>query len=110
MAEYIIFILLGVVMGILLCLFLWEQKSLFTASLKFVTQAKLTNQSKEKQRNLEMILGLFEKHETLTNAIIRQELGFDDRVVVNYMDELEKLGKVRQIGKTGVDTHYELVR
>lgn len=110
MTEYIILIAFGVVIGILLCLFFWEQKSLFTSSLKFVTQVKLTNQSKEKQRNLELILALFAKHETLTNAMVRQELGFDDRVVVNYMDELEKLGRVKQVGKTGVDAHYELVR
>jgi predicted transcriptional regulator len=52
---------------------------------------------------------LFQKYPTLTNAIIRQELGFDDRVIVNYMDELERLGKVRQVGKTGKNAYYERI-
>jgi len=36
-------------------------------------------------------------------------LGVSDATVVRYMDELEKAGVIRQVGKTGVDAHYEKV-
>jgi predicted HTH transcriptional regulator len=43
------------------------------------------------------------------NREIREHLGVTDRTVVNYMDELEREGKVRQVGKTGKGVVYRIV-
>lgn len=111
MIEYTLLIVLGVILfAVLVILFVALAIYKKIGGVKSAGHGLIDEQGRTKQRNLELILKLFEKHEVLTNAIIRQELGFDDRVVVNYMDELERLGKVRQVGKTGVDAHYELVR
>jgi hypothetical protein len=36
-------------------------------------------------------------------------LGIPESTVTRYFDELEKEGKIKQIGKTGRDVAYELV-
>ena len=64
--------------------------------------------SLKKRRNLERILALFNNYSTLDNATIRRLLDFDDRTVVRYMDELERMDKVTQVGETGRKTFYKL--
>ena len=44
----------------------------------------------------------------LTNADIREALGISAASVVRYMDELEKEGKVEQVGDTGRGVAYRL--
>jgi len=109
---YVILLLLSIaVLLFILAVFL---KSI-TTMLKKITikpiwyNRMIAEKMEEKKRNLERILTLFADQPKLTNAMIRQALGFDDRVIVNYMDELEKIGKVRQVGKTGVNAHYEII-
>ena len=113
MMEYTLFIVLAAILFVLLVILLVLLAMYRKIPLRGPTPERgdglIEEQAQKKQRNLELILALFAKHEVLTNAIIRQELGFDDRVIVNYMDALELMGKVRQVGKTGVDAHYELV-
>lgn len=72
------------------------------------TFGKLTGQSAKKQKRLDRIIALLEPDKELTNADIRNSLGVSSRTVVRYMDELEKTGKVKQVGKTGVHTTYRL--
>jgi predicted HTH transcriptional regulator len=43
-----------------------------------------------------------------TNAELREHLGVTDRSVVRYLDELEKEGKVEQVGNTGRSVTYRL--
>ncbi len=61
-----------------------------------------------KRANLKKIIAFFNEKSTLSNSEIRQYLGISDRVVVNYMDELEKMGKVEQVGETGRSVYYKL--
>jgi Fic family protein len=64
----------------------------------------------EKKRNLEAILGLMESgNQPLTNNQVEQMLGIPESTVTRYFDELEKEGKVKQVGKTGRDVFYERV-
>lgn len=67
----------------------------------------LEKQQEQKKQNLEKIMEMFAGNAELSNAEIRQKLGLDDRTVVNYMDELERQGKVMQAGKTGRYTRYK---
>ncbi len=68
------------------------------------------NQAKDtkKREHLEKIMALFNDVPALTNAYIREKLSFDDRTVVRYMDELERQGKVEQVGDVGYTVHYRL--
>ncbi len=66
-------------------------------------------QASDKKKNLESILGLLETNTPLTNNHIEQMLGIPESTVTRYMDELERQGKVRQVGTTGRDVFYELV-
>jgi len=106
MILYIIFFVLVVILMILTAI--WFRLGIAFLKKPPVLRGIVKEQIGVKQHNLELILALFAKHDTLTNAIVRQELGFDDRVVVNYMDELEKMGKVKQIGEIGKYVYYEL--
>jgi len=44
----------------------------------------------------------------LSNAKIRETLGVSSRTAVRYLDELEKKGKVEQVGKIGHAVTYRL--
>ncbi len=109
MAEYIFIIILAAILVVLVAILftLWIMKAKMVVA-PTGGSPHLDVRRHTKQHNLELILALFAKYPTLTNMIIREELGFDDRVIVNYMDELEAMGKVRQIGDTGKYVHYEL--
>jgi predicted HTH transcriptional regulator len=62
----------------------------------------IEKQAEEKKRNLAAILGLMESgNQPLTNNLVEQMLGIPESTVTRYFDELEKEGKVRQVGKTG---------
>ncbi len=110
--DFITIILLALILLALIAIFL-KLRVLFPGfgtSKMLTSYGILDGKSQTKQHNLELILALFAKYPQLTNTIIRRELDFDDRVIVNYMDELEKQGKARQVGKTGARAYYELTR
>lgn len=66
------------------------------------------DQTVKKQANLNRILEMFKERSELTNQKIRQALKVSSKTAVNYLDELEKLGKVKQVGKTGRAVIYKL--
>lgn len=65
-------------------------------------------QSVHKQRNKQKIMDLFQKEKELSNEQIRNALKVSYRSVIRYMDDLEKEGKVRQMGNTGRGVVYVL--
>lgn len=62
----------------------------------------------KKQGNKEKILTFLAEKNELSNFDIREALGVSERTVVRYMDELEKEGKVEQVGSTGRGVTYRL--
>lgn len=52
--------------------------------------------------------GLPLKKGELANSDIREALGISERSVVRYLDELEREGKVEQVGSTGRGVTYRL--
>lgn len=69
----------------------------------------IESQAKEKEENKKRILGILETQSPLTNNHIEQLLGISDATATRYLEELEKEGHVRQIGKTGRQVYYERV-
>ena len=68
--------------------------------------AAAVDQTVRKNRNKAEIVLLIGRHEELTNADIRKHTGFSRRSVVRYMSELERDGKVEQVGVTGRSVTY----
>lgn len=59
-----------------------------------------------KQSNLDETLSLFSERESITNSDARKALEVSSRTAVRYLDELERQGKIIQIGKTGQSVTY----
>ena len=70
--------------------------------------AAALGQSVKKRENKEKILALLTEKGELSNSDIREALGVSPKTVVNYLDELEREGKVEQIGGVGQGVYYRL--
>lgn len=66
-------------------------------------------QAEEKKCNKEALLGILETQTPLTNNHVEQLLGVSDATATRYLEELEKEGKIRQVGTTGQAVYYEKV-
>ena len=60
------------------------------------------------RENLDKIVAMFGDKAELGNDDVRDALGVSDRTAVRYMDELERQGKVEQVGQTGRGVTYRL--
>lgn len=69
----------------------------------------ISKQQRQKELDKETIYGLLETNHPLTNNDVEAMLGISDASATRYFDELEKEGKVKQVGKTGRHVHYERV-
>lgn len=69
----------------------------------------IEQQAEEKRQNKEAILGILETQSPLTNNHVEQLLGVSDATAERYLQELEKEGRVRQVGKTGQGVRYEKI-
>jgi len=67
-----------------------------------------TWRSQKTTKNKEKILALFQTKETVTNNDIEKLLGVSDATATRYLSELEREGKIVQIGKTGRGVEYRL--
>ena len=62
----------------------------------------------QKEARKQKALAMFEGSKELSNAEIRKALGVSSRTAVRYLDELEKEGKIEQVGKVGHAVTYRL--
>ena len=69
----------------------------------------IKRQAREKEENKRSTLGILETQTPLTNNHIEQLLGISDATATRYLDELEKEGLIRQVGKTGKHVYYEKI-
>ncbi len=63
----------------------------------------------EKQQRKSKILELLENKGKITNDDVQKLLGASDATATRYLDELEKEGKIKQVGKTGGYVYYEKI-
>ncbi len=73
-----------------------------------LTLANETRQEK-KHEKINKILTLFSEKPQTTNDEVEKLLHVSDATATRYLDELEKEGKIKQVGKTGKHTHYEKI-
>ncbi len=58
------------------------------------------------EKREEKILEFLDREGKITNNQIEEMLGVSDTSVGRYLDELERKGKIKQIGKTGKSVYY----
>ena len=66
----------------------------------------VATRSKEKIRNINKLIEFINKKEKVTNNDIEQELKVSNATATRYLDELEKMGKIKQVGRTGKSVYY----
>src|SRR3989338_9230572 len=72
----------------------------------------IARQGREKEENLKKILALFgnpDNSSKISNDDVQKLLGVSDATATRYLEELEREGKIRQIGSTGRSVTYKLL-
>jgi len=67
-------------------------------------------QAREKEEHKQKILEFFGSKEKAADNDIEALLGVSDATATRYLDELEKEGKIRQVGQTGRYVYYEKIK
>lgn len=94
--NYIILIIAGIA-GVALGTYLGRRRK----------ESLIEKQAREKKENKRKILGFFESRDKAANNDIEALLGVSDATATRYLDELEKEGLIRQVGRTGKHVYYE---
>ncbi|MBU6231234.1 MAG: hypothetical protein KGI50_05740 [Patescibacteria group bacterium] len=67
-------------------------------------------QTENKEQEKKALLDFMESgNQPLTNEHVRMMLGISEATATRYFDELEKEGKIRQVGKEGAHVFYEKI-
>lgn len=91
--KYLIILAIGVILGFI-----------FTRSKK---RNLISEQGEEKEWNKRKIMELLHTKHSVTNNDVENFLGVSDASATRYLDELEKEGKLRQVGEVGRGVQYE---
>ena len=61
----------------------------------------------EKEKGKQQIMNLLQEKGKIVNDEVQQLLGVSNTTTYRYLEELEKEGKIVQVGKTGRSVYYE---
>ena len=118
--NYLTLIIIGIA-GIVLGTYLGRKWRRGKEDKFFEVQKKellVEKQAREKEENKRQILEFFESpsfvkasdgQARVANNDIEALLGVSDATATRYLDELEKEGRIRQVGQTGRYVYYEKV-
>ena len=67
------------------------------------------DQQNDKQKGKARILELLDEKGKIANDDVEKALGVSDATATRYLNELEKEGRIRQVGSTGRFVYYEKV-
>lgn len=115
MSQILIFILGIFIGGALVWIFKGKAKTGRASDLKNVEQKQtktlsfIEKQRQKKQENKKRILAEFERVERLTNDDVQKLLNISDATATRYLEDLEKQGKIKQVGRTGRHVYYERI-
>lgn len=107
MLEFILGVIVGgVIMGIVMGMIMKSRKSTVVAAGK-----NYANESeKQKEENLAKLREfIYSTDKKITNDLVQAELGISDATATRYLDELEKQGIIKQVGREGKYCHYEKI-
>lgn len=94
--KYILILAIGLMLGYLI--FYRKGKGNF-----------ISEQGEQKAENIRKVLELLNTKHPITNNDVESYLGVSDATATRYLDELEKEGKLVQVGKTGRYVYYERI-
>jgi len=97
-------LLIGVLIGLIIGYFFGNK----TSKKVSVEKKDKTNQYDFKEENIEKLLDFISGKKEITNDEVQEELRISDATSTRYLDELEKRGVVKQIGKTGQSVKYKI--
>ncbi len=96
----VIIFILGIFVGIGVGFVVWK---------KTRKTGLIETQAREKEENKRKISEFMNGQDRVSNDDIQNLLGVSDATATRYLDELEKEGIIRQVGKTGRHVYYEKV-
>jgi len=70
------------------------------------TPSLIQEQTEAKADNLARVMEMIKSQGRATNNDVERLLGVSDATATRYLDELEKAGKIRQVGDTGQAVYY----
>lgn len=91
--------IIGAVLGALVVVLVVRAKASKTPAS---TEKRIEQKEEHKKKILEILNG----GQKVTNNHIQNALGVSDATATRYLDELEKEGKVKQVGKEGRSVYY----
>ncbi|MDP2649135.1 MAG: hypothetical protein Q8P19_04555 [bacterium] len=104
-------LVIGVVLVAALVAWAWRDARRYgtgtSEELSGICVSALQTASQKEARKQRIVAMLGDKVE-LSNAEVRRALGVSSRTAVRYLDELEREGKVAQIGRVGHAVTYRL--
>lgn len=68
----------------------------------------MSRQEREKNEKKEMIIKFIKAEKKMNNEQVEKLVNVSDATAERYLDELEKEGRIRQIGKTGKHVYYKI--
>jgi predicted HTH transcriptional regulator len=113
MKKIIVLIFVGL-LGVAIGTWLAKRRSKKISEAKSMVieenELKKLNQERAEVKNerKERILNFLQMKGKTSNNEVQQLLSVSDASAENYLDELEKEGKVRQVGETGRGVEYEI--
>ncbi|MBU1179800.1 DUF977 family protein [Patescibacteria group bacterium] len=107
MAYTIIIFLVGIALGGVLAWIITKKSC--AQDCKPQKQYVSTLQSQKKTENKQKILNLLQTQTKITNNDAEKMLKVSNTTAERYLNQLEKEGKIKQIGKTGRYTYYKRV-
>lgn len=69
---------------------------------------EITEGEMEKEKRKEEVLKLFQEDDQISNKEVVEELKVSRTSAFRYLEELEKEGRIKQVGKTGRFVYYSL--
>lgn len=100
--DQFVYFIFGVIVGGLVMWFLAKPSA-------FKKEPLVERQAREKEENKQKIVEFFNEapNKRVANNDIETLLDVSDATATRYLEELEKEGSVRQVGKTGKYVYYE---
>ncbi len=101
----IVYLILGIIAGFIIG---WVVKP-SKVTKKVVESSNYFNElEKKKAENLEKMREYIKGKEKIGNQEIEKMLGVSDATTIRYLDELEKEGLIKQVGKVGQAVYYDV--
>lgn len=108
--NFILGLIIGLVIGILGTYFMMKSKAP-KGETKESPQAPFINPKvetrKENLAKLEKLISGKSQEEKITNDEVQKFLKISDATAERYLDDLEKMGLIQQMGKVGYQVYYK---